>query len=189
MAFQTLYPYQNRSLAMKNQKTSKDQQMDFTQLSCLLIANMFVGEHLQLGDRVVTVTSIDDETVNFDDGVIIKASELSVHSITQTLAKLLPTLAPAYESPLVFILERDPAVFRLRTQTGWVINDALCLMSGNIQYKKTLSDETVDSPEPESNIKQVSTECVATEIVDTVHLQLDKRARKKNVNENQISLF
>lgn len=192
MAYQTLYPYQNRQLSMRDQKTPKEHQMCFIRLSCLLIANLVVGESVLAGEHSLTVTSINDDAVSFDDGTTIMAAELPEHFITQQLSQLLPTLAPAYISPLVFILERDPAVFRLRTQNGWVINDALCLMSGNIQYgKKELPNELVNTEvlAQEPIVEEQSGDAGTAQTIDDAPARMGKTSKNKIANEAQFSLF
>jgi hypothetical protein len=51
-------------------------------------------------------------------------------------AESLVKFYPDYNHPVCDIIESDPAIFRLQSQEGYVVNDALCLMSGNVTYPK-----------------------------------------------------
>lgn len=134
MAFAHLFPYTNRSLSLESSLTPLAQRMLPYRLAQIALSNMKTGDLFSLYGDELTVISSDSDAVVFDNGISISADQLDDSSWITLLGQYLSTLAPAYTDPLVQILERDPAVFRLRTGFGWVINDALCKMTGNVQY-------------------------------------------------------
>lgn len=138
MAYATLFPYTQRALGLQEQLTAKDEAMSPSQWAGIFMANLKAGDQFSLAGHPLTVVKNDNEALVYltqsQKRHTIAAAEIDISPLFSILQDVLPTLAPEYTDPLCHILERDPAVYRLRDRTGWVINDALCLMSGNITY-------------------------------------------------------
>lgn len=134
--FNYLFPYKNRQLSMQNSLTPKEFQTCFHRLALIAISNLRPDEQIHVDGHSYNVIAINQDAVTFSDGTVILQEELSTHPLTFQVAEKLHTLHPEYSDDLVYILERDPAVFRLRTQNGWVANDEICFLAGNVQYKR-----------------------------------------------------
>lgn len=136
---ETIYP--ERTLGLGQLMVEKSESMSPLLWSVLLFSNARVGEVLYFDGLGYEVLEANAEHIKLKDDLgeqhIIQAEHVYDHPLILSLAVHLNTLHPEYTDPLCYILERDPAVFRLRTQTGWVINDALWKSSGNVQYTQT----------------------------------------------------
>ena len=144
MLHQNIFPYKNRMLSMEKVKTEAEDRRSPLQLAMITLANLKVGESLEFPAGILTVEESSSEGIRFllkkNDGtsvpLSVEAKNLSESHITASLSSIISDLKGDYSSELSEIIERDPAVFRLKSNEGWVINDALCLMSGNIRYQK-----------------------------------------------------
>lgn len=136
--------FPRRQLGLQSLQTPKSEQMCIKQLSLIAIANLVPGDRIPFAKGTIVVVSNDDESLQYDfirqSGPVtreaIAATQIMDSSIFAAFQKKVPELSPAYSHPLCVVIERDPAVYRLRTQTGWVINDALSVMSGNVIYPR-----------------------------------------------------
>lgn len=140
-----IYPYQNRALGLSERKTSREQSREHHALAVIAVANLQKDDSLVFPAGVLTVSSVEADKISLslapskggdNVDIIINNDNFESHTITTSIATI---LADPKQDHSAFgkILERDPAVYRLRSQEGWVINDALCLLSGNIQYNTT----------------------------------------------------
>lgn len=142
-----LFPYQDRQLGQSKYLTPKEQALSIRALVRILLSNLREGETIPFGKNMVLILSNDNGSLRYrilaGDGRVFNCEVTSIDILndkwggdvlSKGIIELLPSLAPEYSHPLCQILERDPAVFRLQTKEGWVINDALCLLSGNVQY-------------------------------------------------------
>lgn len=155
MAAFPLFPYLNRQLGTQQMLTSKEACMDFSVLATICLANLQAQEQIAFEGEMLIVHRIDETAVAFTNGLEVPAAELAHSALHQHVVKTLQQAIPGYTHPLVAVLERDPAVFRLRTGAGWVVNDALCLMSGNVQYTVATTDTSpVDVQEPSVTQKE-----------------------------------
>ena len=103
------------------------------------------------------MTAVSDDAIDYkmtvdkqDAEYRVDAKDIEGSLLHQAFVALIPSLAPGYTNPICSLIERDPSVFRARDGKGWVISDALCLMSGNISYKlnsdKNCSEKTPPAP-------------------------------------------
>ena len=138
MKFKDLFPYQNRLLGLTEHLTPKEQQCDPSALSLILLANLQPGDIISLSQYTLTIEAISHEALVYNTASgashTLTAADIKDSKLFAVLAAELPTWSPAYAHPNGHIIERDPAVFRRQDKQGWVINDALCLSSGNIRY-------------------------------------------------------
>lgn len=141
-----LFPYTNRQLGLQEMLTPKESCMEFAMLAMIFLANLKVNDRFSLDRHDFHVSHIDDHRIQFSCGLQLNAEELSSAPLHAQLVCALKQCPPAYSNKLCKILERDPAVYRLRTQQGWVVNDALCLMTGNIQYPSCDDIATLEQP-------------------------------------------
>lgn len=142
MKYRDLFPYANRMLGMQKHKVEREHATNTTEQALIVIANLKSGQTLPLeGDySQITVDFISDGAITFTptpgDGskVTLAADALRDSELVRAITATLDTVGPAYTHPICKVIEGDPAIFRLRTQEGYVIGDALCLMSGNVGY-------------------------------------------------------
>lgn len=147
MRYKNLFPYQNRQLGLSEKLTPRKKSRAPLSLVPILLSNLEIGETLHFGKNIVLILSNDECSLRYrvltgtgqTFNAELLASSLETDDwkqdvLAKGVLKTLPSLAPDYNHPLCRILERDPAVFRLQNREGWVINDALCLLSGNVQY-------------------------------------------------------
>lgn len=141
MKYRNIFPYTRRWLGLASEKTLAEQERCVERLAILTIVNLQQGDTLRFPKGEVVVDDASSEKIAFTMTVndnaskhIIDANNLSNNILVTALKCLIPTLSPAYSDPLCSLIERDPSVFRTQAKDGWVINDALCLMSGNISY-------------------------------------------------------
>lgn len=140
----SLFPYENRMLGMKESKVDRELNMDTREQALIAIANFKNGQEIPLkGDYTsITVNFISDGAITFTpapgDGskITLNAEDLRESELLRSVSLTLDSIYPEYEHPLCEIIESDPAIYRLKTQEGYVINDLLCLMSGNVRYTK-----------------------------------------------------
>tara|TARA_B100000929_G_scaffold281234_1_gene259997 strand:- start:3644 stop:4162 length:519 start_codon:yes stop_codon:yes gene_type:complete len=153
MKYSSLFPYENRSLGMSKEKTQPEDNRSSARLASITLANLKKGDHIAFPKGVVDVTAVSDDAIGYKMTVDEQKTEYSVDAadiegslLYQAIVALIPSLAPGYTNPICSLIERDPSVFRARDGEGWVISDALCLMSGNISYKlnsdKSCSEKT-----------------------------------------------
>lgn len=140
MSTTILFP--RRRLGFQSLQTAKSEQTCLTRLSLIAIANLLPGDQLPFAKGTIVVVDNTDAHLQYDfirpDGhttrEVIEATQIMASSILVAFQKKIPELSPSYSHPLCQVIERDPSIYRLRTQTGWVINDALSVMTGNIIY-------------------------------------------------------
>lgn len=134
--------FPRRQLGLQSLHTPKSEQMCIKQLSLIAIANLVPGDRIPFAKGTIVVVSNDKDSLQYDfirqhgpvTREVISATQIMDSSILAAFQKKFPDLSPAYSHPLCRVIERDPAVYRLQTQAGWVINDALSVMSGNVIY-------------------------------------------------------
>jgi hypothetical protein len=138
-----LFPYKNRALGLQEYKVDeREQRMDFAVIAKIAMANLKVDDSVNFLSGTIRVTHVSDIEIRYEfiksNGQTFnetaKASSLDKTALLQGFDTLLRNSVPEYTSSLCQILERDPAIFRLQNQNGWVVGDALCLMSGNVSY-------------------------------------------------------
>jgi hypothetical protein len=138
-----LFPYKNRALGLQEFKVDeREQRVDFGVVAKIAIANLIVDDKVDFPSGTIQVTDISDTEIRYQltksDGQVFNeaanASTLGKTALLQGFETLLRKSVPDYTSPLCQIVERDPAIFRLQNQEGWVVGDALCLMAGNVSY-------------------------------------------------------
>lgn len=159
MAFNNIFPYKNRFLGQAETLTQKAEQCSVNVLVRIFLSNLQPGDTLALAKYTLNVIAISETELVYSTASGAKhnidAQQIADSALFRVLLSELPGWAPAYTNPLCLILERDPAVFRLRDHTGWVVNDALCLSSGNVQYSlnsaqtERADEESSDSAEPD----------------------------------------
>ena len=153
MKYSNLFPYENRSLGMSKEKTQSDDNRSSARLASITLSNLKQGDHIVFPKGVVDVTAVSDDAIDYkmtvdkqDAEYRVDAKDIEGSLLHQAFVALIPSLAPGYTNPICSLIERDPSVFRARDGKGWVISDALCLMSGNISYKlnsdKNCSEKT-----------------------------------------------
>ena len=147
----SLFPYTNRALGLTTSRTDPAERMDWGRLTLLTLANLKAGDCLHFAKSSVTIQSIDAEHIHYcitphggtDIVERIGVEQLVECNLYQALKMVLPTLSPSYTDPLCAFVERDPSVFRLHTQNGWVSNDDLCMTTGNIQpYRVSAAEQS-----------------------------------------------
>jgi len=144
MRYKNIFPYKNRSLAMQEIKTPKDARTDLESQVLILISNLNPDDEMVFPKATLSVVSIDDESITYlinpnsgdKFGEKIEASEIKRSILFDALMKTFALCPNPYASTFASIMERDPSIFRLREGGGWIINDELCLSSGNVSYKK-----------------------------------------------------
>jgi hypothetical protein len=148
-----LFPYENRMLGLKETKIERELNMNTEEQALIAIANFKNGQEIPLcGDyTAIVVDFISDGAITYTptpgDGskVTVNHEELRDSTLALSVAETLEKVHPDYNHPLCDIIESDPAIFRLQSQEGYVINDALCLMSGNVTYPKREETEKLDA--------------------------------------------
>lgn len=144
MLHRNIFPYKNRMLSMEGVKTEPVNNRSPLQLAMITLANLTEGDSLQFPAGTLTVEESSSEAIRFllfkGDGTTlplsVEANGLSDNHITTSLASTIADMKGDYSNDLAELIERDPAVFRLKSNEGWVINDKLCLMTGNIRYRR-----------------------------------------------------
>lgn len=179
MRFSSLYPYKNRSLNLSEYKVDKIKQCDLQELTKLLIANLRKDESLPLKEDTVTIISTSEDKIVYSTSLqkieTALSDELTSSTLFEAIKNELLSHTPSYQHILCEVLERDPAVFRLRDQTGWVINDTLCLSSGNVTYTEIKNDVSKnDVSENESHGNKISTSEVLTKNKQSIKAFLAK---------------
>lgn len=147
-----LFPYKNRMLGMKEKKVERELNMNVDEQALIAIANFKNGQEIPLrGDyTAIVVDFISDGAITYTptpgDGskVTLNHEDLRDSVLARSVAETLDKVHPDYNHPVCDIIESDPAIFRLQSQKGYVINDALCLMSGNVTYPKREDIDTFD---------------------------------------------
>ncbi len=161
MRYRDIFPYQQRQLGLQEMKTEKELRCDTTQLTRVAMSNLHVGDTIPFSKGEATITAIDDKQVSYDYKTISgqvgqatdSAEQLEQGILFSAFKDTLLISVPDYCHPICQIVERDPAVYRLQTQQGWVINDELALYSGNVipefpkikKSKPSSTDETLDT--------------------------------------------
>lgn len=152
----------NRRLGMQSLLTDKLNSLDYRALALILLSNSKPGDVINFAKGNITIVDIDDELLSYSffnnntgGGGDCKDSLYSLESgiAFQSIVDTLPLCAPISRPDFGTILERDPAVYRLRNGDGWVINDKLALTSGNVVYEKTCNSL---SNNPSDAVKIVS---------------------------------
>lgn len=160
MKFKDLFPYQNRLLGLTEHLTLKEQQCDPSALSLILLANLQPGDIISLSQYTLTIEAISHEALVYNTASgashTLTAADIKDSKLFAVLAAELPTWSPAYAHPNGHIIERDPAVFRRQDKQGWVINDALCLSSGNVRYDSAEKVSQEDSPPSQRGEEEVT---------------------------------
>jgi hypothetical protein len=177
-----LFPYDNRNLGLKESKVDRELNMDTREQALIAIANFKNGQEVPLkGDLTsIFIDFISDGAITYTpkpgDGskVTVNAEDVRESQLLRSVSLTLDSVYPDYEHPLCEIIESDPAIYRLRTQKGYVINDALCLMSGNVSYAKKV----------EASLENVSS--VDDDNVDSMGIKTEK---KELTQGQQYSLF
>lgn len=152
MKYRDIYPYQNRSLNMSGVKTPREDASCIKRLSEILLANLVNGETLRFPKGHIIVVAIDDDRLSVDfhsnnskENPVrwdIQSQNVKGSMLFSACEKILEV--NAYHHDCAKVLERDPAVFRRQDKKGWVISDALCMMSGNVTCQAS-SDTREDS--------------------------------------------
>lgn len=142
-----LFPYTNRRLGLSSVKVPRSHAKNPATIAQLAISNMVEGDELTLGHEHIVILSINDEQIEYKSSSIereiIRGADVCNSSLANMVEACLRKSYPDYTDPICEIIERDPAVFRLRTGLGWIVNDDLCLASGNIRYSSTRNSREV----------------------------------------------
>jgi len=154
-----IFPYKNRMLGMQESKVSPELNMNTQEQTLIAIANFKNGQKIPLkgGYESVVVDFISDGAITYTptpgDGskVTLNVSDIRESELFHSVSSTIDSVHPEYDHPICEIIESDPAIYRLRTQEGYVINDALCLMSGNVNYTKKV-DVDVEEVAPTDEI-------------------------------------
>jgi hypothetical protein len=140
--FRDLFPYKNRQFGMSNYTTPENADI-YEELSKIAIANLKEGDRIQATKGLIEIGAICDNSISYTfrpiDGEAIyqyvEGKQIFNGAISRGFLAMFMQPIPTDAHGLGYIVERDPAVFRLATNNGWVINDKLCLYSGNVQYQ------------------------------------------------------
>lgn len=177
-AHPTIFPYTNRSLSLQSHEVEKSSQLSPSQWAIIAMANLQPGDSVDMDGQWV-VTQTNDEEIAFnlsgtDTMMTVPAKELTDHAIFFCITEKLTAVASDYAHPLCAVLERDPAVFRLRTQNGWVINDTLCKMTGNVRYpiQDMQVPEISEAEVPRTNTEKKNTK-PAKKTIDSPQMGFD----------------
>jgi hypothetical protein len=168
------YPYTQRNLGLSEMTVARENNMDPDNWATITLANLQVGDTLHFPKGQVHITGANERAITYrftpsSGGDTITQEATAAHFRDSALfigVKTLLTQAhPAYRDPICLIIERDPAVYRLQSKAGWVINDNLCAMSGNVSYplntdsgqtekRETPTPEPTTTPAPPSTPEQ-----------------------------------
>lgn len=177
-AHPTIFPYTNRSLSLQSHEVEKSSQLSPSQWAIIAMANLQPGDSVDMDGQWV-VTQTNDEEIAFnlsgtDTMMTVPAKELTDHAIFFYITEKLIAVASEYTHPLCAVLERDPAVFRLRTKNGWVINDTLCKMTGNVRYpiQDMQVPEISEAEVPRTNTEKKNTK-PAKKTIDSPQMGFD----------------
>jgi hypothetical protein len=140
--FRDLFPYKNRQFGMSNYTTPETANI-YEELSKIAIANLKEGDRIKVPKGLVEIDTVCENSISYTfrpiDGYAVlqyvEGKQIFDGPISRGFLAMFMQLIPADAHGLGYIVERDPAVFRLATNNGWVINDKLCLYSGNVHYQ------------------------------------------------------
>jgi hypothetical protein len=148
-----VYPYENRVLGMSEKEFTNTTR----NLALITIANLKLEDAIQFPAGKLVVTALDDNSISFtlkgekNVNLSLPQNEVDTHNITDSIESLLGdfnNVAPE----LAEILERDPSVYRRQNKEGWVINNKLCLFTGNIRYQPLRQTDTTAGPKLEVTV-------------------------------------
>ena len=154
--YKSLFPYNNRSLGMDSFTTPKEENRNAKCLIKILISNLVAGDEIQFPKASVTILSVRNESISYNAKIfsgetlsnVDKVDDLEEGILFTAFENLYESSLEGFVSKFYKIIEKDPAIFRLQSGLGWVINDELCLSTGNVSYKDIESkvEETPLSP-------------------------------------------
>lgn len=156
----SLFPYENRSFA-NDLKVSDSEYSANQLLTIIFLANLKKGDQLTFTEKAsVEVVDVEDGVVSYlvkvegNDDTLSRASADSVFTtlIGDAMLSKFDAEQVEYNSPYSNVLERDPAVFRKATQTGWVVNDLLALSVGGAQCRGSEIQKILDKKEIQSDV-------------------------------------
>lgn len=142
MRYKDLFPYTNRCLGLAHLKTEHEDRRNPAWLAKIAISNLQKGDRIAFPAGNLSVNAVSDVSIELvltkadgsDVPILLEKDHLDGHNVTESFAALIEAVGPDYKSDISPIIERDPTIFRLRTKEGWIANDKLCLMAGNVQY-------------------------------------------------------
>jgi hypothetical protein len=149
----SLYPYQNRSLGLSEHITEREFNMEPDTWALIAIANLMPHDTVIFPKGSVTIDSVSSDNINYTflatgqtQGVqqVTHREGLQGSALFIGIKSLLESAYPDYSHPVCGIIERDPAVFRLQSKAGWVVNDKLCLSAGNVPYHQKKNGQNKD---------------------------------------------
>lgn len=153
MTYRDLYPYKNRALGLSTVIVPKDYVTNPVIIAQIAISNMVAGETFTFGNETIEICLINEHELRYKSPLsmagkttILDATDIADSQLATMVANCLRKSYPGYTDPICELVERDPAIFRLQTNLGWVVNDGLCLTSGNIRYTslKDVSETVTD---------------------------------------------
>jgi hypothetical protein len=149
----SLYPYQNRSLGLSEHITERECNMEPDTWALISMANLKPQDTVVFPKGRVTIDSVSGENIHYTflatgetDGLqqVTHCEGLKGSALFIGIKSLLESAYPDYSHPICDIIERDPAVFRLQSKAGWVVDDKLCLLAGNVSYSHTTKIQNED---------------------------------------------
>ncbi len=165
------FPFTCRALGLSTfEIKEREQGTDPDIWTRITMANLKAGDTLTLPKGKLDIVNIDEEAVNYrftpsgdnnadEQTVRIDDENLETRALYIAIKTLLNGAHPDYTHPICKIIERDPAVHRLRSKKGWVIvGTRLALMTVNVQYPDAVSvkeerdiTRSESAPEPEDS--------------------------------------
>jgi hypothetical protein len=153
-----LFPVASRTLNLQATHVPREESTQPHWWALLLLANVRVGDDVVMDGSSMVVARIENDQVTVEwQGETLTLTDDNVRdsapyeALVAWLTRYEASGEP-YADPLALILERDPAVYRLRTGRGWVVNDRLMVMSGNISYPLQSSEKPDEPHEPDQSV-------------------------------------
>lgn len=156
--FKNIFPYKNRWAPLSSFSFDKDINSLEEALSKIVIANLLVSDELNFGKASVQISHITDTQIEYK---ITKNNEVTTHVIdvdnidNSILYEALCVKINDEVNCFAYILQRDPAVFKLKGgNLSFTINDKLALSVGGAQTQILNQNEYLGSKknkEQESN--------------------------------------
>lgn len=203
MKYRNLFPFKNRKLSLSEKVFTKDESLLVESLSLICIANLAIGDNISFTKGSIEVTSIASDFIEYlflsntgDEKVPqkINAKDIASSPLFSGIVDKIFEFNNYQNNEVGKILERDPAVFRLATKKGWVINSDLCLMSGNVSYVDfNVDDDTAYEPALNADVNnevnlELSLDCDVIETTDKLKSKHKSNTTKKvKPTESQIS--